>query len=56
MAKSNRVSLHFECLVGGLFEHDYVPGDAPVPCTACQAILNRARDLGMRLIDREESR
>ena len=52
----NEITIHFECLIGGLFEHDYAPAHAPDPCQDCQFHLGNARIQAGILIDQEEGR
>ena len=41
----NEITIHFECLIGGLFDHDYVPDHAPVPCDDCRFHLAHALEV-----------
>ena len=55
MAKNKRgFYMHLECLIGGLFEHDVTPTDAPVPCDKCMDHIYDARAAMVPLIDQQE--
>ncbi|MDE2938854.1 MAG: hypothetical protein OXR67_08030 [Chloroflexota bacterium] len=50
------LTIHFECLVGRLFERDYVPGEAPKPWDERRFHLGNARIQAGVLIDQKEQR